>query len=107
MALVRGQPTPVIHLARLLTQAENTAFQRYVLLRTVPRPVALAVGAVLGVEDLPGNFLQDLPPLLQNTSPEILAGIGAADQHLLLILRETRLLTPELEALFAAREAGR
>lgn len=82
-AIIRGQPTRVYDLG-VLAAGERSSQHRWVTLKTSPRPVALAVDAVLGVKTLGETETQS--PLLPSAPLE--GDVGAA-------LREARLLRPE------------
>lgn len=94
LSRLRGQVTPVVHLGRLLTgaQREAQAPARWVRLSSGQHGVALAVDAVLGLRQLDGAELADLPPLLQASHDRGIHQIGALDEGLLLVLQGARLL---------------
>jgi hypothetical protein len=60
-ALIRGQPTRVYD-AGVLASAVPSSAGRWVTLKTAPRPVALAVDAVLGVRAVDEAKLAPLLP---------------------------------------------
>jgi purine-binding chemotaxis protein CheW len=88
VSVLRGMPTPVIDVARLLTgtQAE---IQRYVAVRTERGPVALATGAVLGVRATEAGPAQGHPALLGGATP-LIAGVGTLGAEPLLLLQSMR-----------------
>ena len=106
LSVVRGQPTPVVHLARLLSGREAGDITRFVAVRSGDRRLVFAVEGVHGVETLTTAALQNMPALLEKSSPEAIAAIGTLDQQLFLVLRETRILSEELEALLAGSEGA-
>lgn len=95
LAIIRGSPTPVIHLHALLTDGIATtppAGARFVTLRVAERRVALWVDAVLPIRTLDQVQLGALPPLWQGERPLAAAALGALDRDLLIVLETTRLL---------------
>jgi len=86
VAVIRGEPTPVVALGNLLG-ALHGAPMRFVTVRVGPRTVALAVDAVIGVRDLAAMATVDLPPLLGEASTEVLSRMGALDSELLVVLQ--------------------
>jgi purine-binding chemotaxis protein CheW len=95
LATIRGAPTPVVDLA-LLVSGARTPPTRFIALRGLGRPLALATGEVLGVRTIPPSSLAELPPLLRDV--EFIAGIGRLDAELLLVLQVTRLASDEVWA---------
>jgi chemotaxis signal transduction protein len=63
------------------------------------RRVALSVGAVLGIAEVPADAVEALPPLLRQAGDEVIASVGALDADLLLVLSATRVVTEEVWAL--------
>jgi purine-binding chemotaxis protein CheW len=92
LAVVRGEPTPVIDLAELLGVAAG-ACTRFVTVAVDGRRTALAVDAVTGVRKLPARALGGLPPLLREA--ERVEAVGRLDAELLLVLRAARLVGEE------------
>lgn len=92
LAVIRGEPTPVIDLARLLGTATGTC-TRFVTVAVDGRRAALAVDAVNGVRSLPAGALGTLPPLLREA--ERVEAVGRLDAQLLLVLRAARLVSEE------------
>jgi purine-binding chemotaxis protein CheW len=93
LTTIRGQPTPVVDLS-LLVSGARTPPTRFIALRGLGRPLALATGEVLGVRTIPPASLAELPPLLQDV--EFIAGIGRLDAELLLVLQAGRLASNAL-----------
>ncbi|HLV65595.1 MAG TPA: chemotaxis protein CheW [Polyangiaceae bacterium] len=88
-AIVRGAPTPVIDLARLLFEAPGRV-SRFLRVREGPRPVVLAVGDTQGVFEAPDLSPTALPALLATARPEAVEALGRIDEDLILLLRAGR-----------------
>jgi purine-binding chemotaxis protein CheW len=93
LAIIRGEPVPVVDAARLLG-AEPGQASRFVTLRTAPRPIALAVDDVLGVHRLAPGALVALPALAGAIAGDAVAAIGALEARLLMVLETARLVPP-------------
>jgi purine-binding chemotaxis protein CheW len=91
LAIVRGEPMPVVDAACLIG-APAAHPSRFVTLRTGRRQIALAVDAVLGVRTLAAAELSALPPLTGAVAGEIVAAIGALDAQLVVVLEAARLV---------------
>jgi len=91
LAIVRGTPIPVVDAARLLGAGEARP-TRFVSVKVAGRRVALAVDGVIGVQRIPPESVQELPPLLQEAGADIVSAIARLDADLLLVLRSARLL---------------
>lgn len=92
LAIIRGEPVPVVDAARLLGAPPGQA-SRFVTLRTRPRPVALAVDDVLGVHRIAGEQLVALPALAGEIAGDVVAAVGALDARLLVVLEAARLVS--------------
>ena len=92
-AVIRGRPTPVVDLARLLGEGGEGAGEiaRFVCLRVAERRVALAVAEVIDLRPLSASALEGLPPLLSG-NPRAIEALGALDDRLLLLLESARIL---------------
>jgi purine-binding chemotaxis protein CheW len=93
LSIIRGVPTPVVDIARLVGVADLHP-TRLVTVKTGRRPAALAVGAILGVRALSEGQLSAIPPLVREAGADLIAAIGALDAELLLLL-ETACLIPD------------
>lgn len=92
VAVVRGRPTPVVDLARLLSDQGGQA-GRFVTLRVQERQVAVAVEEVEGIFQLDPREVANLPPLLSHRA---VAAVGRLDAQLLLVLQAGALVPPEV-----------
>jgi len=107
LAVVRGEPTPVVDLGALVeggATGEPQPWGRFVTVRAGTRRVALAVEAVVDVRRLPRTRLGALPPLLAGTAASPVAAVAALDTGLLYVLRAAH-MAPE-EVWSAAERAG-
>ncbi|NRF68121.1 chemotaxis protein CheW [Aquincola sp. S2] len=103
LAVIRGEPVPVVDVAALLGAAGALA-GRLITISVAERPVALAVDGVLGVRSMPHAALHALPPLLHEAGSRTIDAIAALDGALLLLLGQARLLP---EAAHARVDAAR
>jgi len=90
LAVIRGEPVPVVDVARLL--GTDGAPRRFVTVRGARRPIALAVDAVLGVRAVAADHLSELPPLAGAVAAEAVAAIGTLDAKLLVVLQAARVV---------------
>lgn len=93
MAVVRGEPLPVVDLSRLLNET-SSGITRFVCLRSDGGDARLVV-AVDGVESirrLPATALRRLPSLLKGDSPPLIDAVTPLDTELMLVLDSVRLL---------------
>jgi len=95
LSIIRGVPTPVVELGKLLGSGGDDKPTRFVTLRLGERKVALAVDAVRGVRRLSAAELAPLPPLLQSDAVQ---QIGTLDAQLLVVLAEGWSLPDEVWA---------
>jgi purine-binding chemotaxis protein CheW len=101
ISVLRGVPTPVIDVARLLA-GEAGHVERYVAVRTERGPVALAIGAVLGIQAT-GAVPAEAHPALLGGSHRLVAGVGTLGSEPLLLLQNMRAVPDEIwEAAAAA-----
>ena len=105
MAIVRGEPLPVLLLSRLFGKEEKRA-ERLVIARAGTRRVALAVESVVGVRALEPELLQRLPPLLRDAPQDAVAEIGTLDGELMVVLQAARLVPAEVFAIVEAEAAA-
>jgi len=105
VSIIRGSPTVVVDLGRLLGEPGVSAPRRFVTLRLGDRRIALAVDDVLGVQALMDTERQELPPLLANSDARLVQSIGALDSEFLVFLQATRILPDETWQALVEREA--
>lgn len=101
LAVVRGVPTPVVDAASLLSGKASHP-TRFVVVKTGTRRIVLGVDAVMGVVDIPSGSVDALPPLFRNAGLDVFAAVGALDAELLLVLRNTRLVSDHVWATIQA-----
>jgi purine-binding chemotaxis protein CheW len=91
-AMIRGEPTPVLNLGRLLGDAEGSPAERLVTLKVGARSVAIAVSSIRSVRTLDARSFVDLPPLLRDSGSEYIERLGRLDAELVLVLSAARLV---------------
>lgn len=102
VAIVRGQPAPVVDLARLVGGEESDP-QRFVTITVGRRRLVLSVESVVGIRDIPAAARQSLPPLLRDASGDTIESLGTMDMELLVVLNSARLLP---DSIWAALDRG-
>jgi purine-binding chemotaxis protein CheW len=105
ISIIRGIPTPVVDLGALLGFPHGVA-DRFVTLRVGERQVALSVDSVLGVRELDGSKIGELPPLLQGASTDAIEAMGTLDEQLLVVLRAGWELPDEVWQTLTAQEVA-
>jgi purine-binding chemotaxis protein CheW len=101
LAIVRGEPLPVIDLGALLGAQDETAGGRFVTLRSGPRHLVALVDEVVGVRVLNIAAIAATPPLLTGALPSLVERLGALDGQTLAVLEAAHLLSEELAAALA------
>lgn len=94
LSIIRGVPLPVLDVARVLG-AKPVRATRFVTVLVGGRQVAFAVDRVLGVREIPGPLLAELPPLLRDAGADLVSAIASLDAALLLVLNSGRLAPSE------------
>jgi len=105
ISIIRGKPTPVVDLARLLGKTTSEPRTRLLVLKIGERRAALLVGRVLGVRSLDTASVMELPPLLSGASSEAVAAVGSLDARLLLVLETSRVLPDSTWAILEGAKA--
>jgi purine-binding chemotaxis protein CheW len=97
VTIMRGVPTPVIDVARLVG-GEQADADRFVAVRTERGPIALATGPVLGIRAAVTDAAAQHPALLGGASSRLVAGVGTIDAEPVLLLQSMRVLPDEVWA---------
>jgi purine-binding chemotaxis protein CheW len=103
VTIMRGVPTPVIDVARLLG-GEQAEVARFVAVRTERGPVAFATGTVLGIRPAAADTSTRHATLIGGASGSLVAGVGTLDAEPLLLLQSMRVVPDEV---WAAAAGGR
>ena len=106
LAIIRGVPTPVVSVQRLLDQGGTDRPGRFITVHADSRVVALAVTAIIGMRDLTAADLAPVPPLLDQARPDLVAALGTHDRGLLFVLRAAHVIPADLWAQVAAATAA-
>lgn len=101
MAIIRGEPLPVVDLGTLLDDGAGAA-ARFVIVRTGERRVALAVASVVGLRSFSAETFGQMPPLFSEADGAGVAAVGTHDTDLLLVLNSAHLVP---ESVWAAIDA--
>jgi purine-binding chemotaxis protein CheW len=92
LCIIRGAPVPVVD-ATLLFENQSGRCERLVTVRTGNRTIAFAAEEVLGVQAIPAQALEQLPPLFRNV--ESIAAIAALDEELVFFLHTARVISDD------------
>ena len=105
VAIVRGEPVPVVDLGALVAGAPQPGeVARFVTVRAGGRTAALAVSAVAGVARLDPSGARDVP-LVRDACAGALESLRARDGDLVLVVGAARLVPDEAVAALGRREA--
>lgn len=96
LAVLRGEPVPVVDLGALLGAGEDAAPRRWVTLRVGERRVALAVEDVLRVAPAEEVERRPLPPLLTGAGRSAVDALSSLDGEFLSVLNTARLIPEEV-----------
>jgi chemotaxis signal transduction protein len=77
----------------LLFENQSGRCERLVTVRTGNRTIAFAAEEVLGVQAIPAQALEQLPPLFRNV--ESIAAIAALDEELVFFLHTARVISDD------------
>jgi purine-binding chemotaxis protein CheW len=105
VSVIRGETVPVVDAATLLG-ASSAGARRLVVLAVAGRRVALAVDAVLGIEQIAPAALGELPPLLASASHDAVRAVGTLDAELLVVLESARIVPDTTWAVVDERVAA-
>ena len=64
------------------------------------RVVALSVDSVIGIQEVGGDVLREVPSLLNGASGDAIAALSTLDSELLVVLESTRLVSESVWAVF-------
>jgi purine-binding chemotaxis protein CheW len=92
VAVVRGEPTPVVDLDALLGSPGGAPPARFVIVRLGERRAALAVTEVVGLQELPEGGDVAGAPLLDGAAEGAVAALRSRDDALLVVLAAARLV---------------
>jgi purine-binding chemotaxis protein CheW len=95
LSVVRGEPVPVLALARLLGGDAASVGRRFVAVRVGARCIALEVDEVVGVEEIDAERIDAAPPLLSKALPAEVERLGVLDGQALALLDAGRLLSED------------
>jgi purine-binding chemotaxis protein CheW len=94
ISVLRGVPTPVIDVARLLVGAA-APIERYVAVRTERGGVALATGAIIGIRAVGADANGGHPALLAGNT-RLVAGMSTIGDEPLVLLQSLRAVPDEV-----------
>ncbi len=97
LAVVRGEPTPVVDVSTLLTGVADGRIGLFLSMRSEGRPFALGVEAVLGMRAVEQASLRALPELLE-PARDLVDSVGAVGAELLTVLRSSRAFADDVWA---------
>ena len=95
VTIMRGVPTPVLDVARLVA-GEEAEIVRFVAVRTERGPVAFATGPVLGIRPAAADTAAGPAVLYGGASSRLVAGVGTVDAEPILLLQSMRVLPDEV-----------
>ncbi|MDE1972836.1 MAG: chemotaxis protein CheW [Hyphomicrobiales bacterium] len=104
LSIIRGLPVPVVDLG-LLIGARATVVTRVVTMRAA-RVVAMAVDSVAGVSAVAREALGELPPLVRDAAPDVIAAIGRIDNDLIVFLHAARVVPDAVLSRFDAEKGA-
>jgi purine-binding chemotaxis protein CheW len=103
ICIMRGVPTPVVDVARLVG-GEDARAARFVAVRTERGPVAFATGEVLGIRTTAAGATHT--GLLTGASSRLVAGVGTLDNEPLLLLQSMRVVPDHVWAAAAGESVA-
>jgi len=104
LTILRGEPSPVIDMTRLLT-GTTAEIDRYVAVRAGRGPMACATGPVLGVQTVHATAPEGPSTMFTGASRSLIAAVGRFGTEPLLVLRSIRTVPDEVWAA-ATQQAG-
>jgi purine-binding chemotaxis protein CheW len=97
LAVIRGQPIPVVDVSTLLAGVAGDRIGRFLTMRGEGRPFSLAVEAVLGMRTVDRGALRAIPEL-REPARELVDSVGALGTELLTVLKASRAFADEMWA---------
>jgi purine-binding chemotaxis protein CheW len=97
VTIMRGVPTPVIDVARLVG-GEHADPERFLAVRTDHGPVAFATGPIVGIRGAAPGGPAAHPALLPGASSRLVAGVAMIDTEPLLLLHSMRAVPADVWA---------
>ena len=86
IAVIRGGTVAVVDLGILLGSGAGASRQpRVVTVRVGSRIVGLAADSIVGVREFERSVLSEVPPMLRQAHPEVLAAMGMLDEPLMVL----------------------
>jgi purine-binding chemotaxis protein CheW len=99
ISVIHGETVPVLDVG-LLIGAEPGTPTRFVTIDVAGRVVALSVDGVMGIQEVGGDVLREIPSLLNGASGDAIAALSTLDSELMVVLESTRLVSDSLWAVF-------
>ena len=103
LAVIRGQPVPVVRLARLFEPGSQEAAPRLITVRCAARLIALAVAAVDGIRQYDRTQLSSLPALLSGAEAGAITSLTTLNGALTLVLGTGKIVPDAVWAELDAR----
>jgi purine-binding chemotaxis protein CheW len=97
VTIMRGVPTPVIDVARLVG-SKQAKVSRFLAVRTERGPIALATGPIFGIRATAADGLAQHSALFGGAASRLVAGVGMIDAEPLLLLQSMRVVPDEVWA---------
>lgn len=92
VSIVRGRPTPIIDAGLLISENRGEPTRFVIVKIDEHRSVGLAVDDVIGIRELAGSLLNEIPPLLQESEGAGISRIASLDGELLVMLETARIV---------------
>jgi purine-binding chemotaxis protein CheW len=107
ICIMRGVPTPVVDVARLLG-GDQAEINRFLAVRTERGPVAFGTGDIIGIRATAagGRAAEGHAGLLTGASSRLVAGVSSIDAEPLLLLQSMRVVPEHVWAAAAGEAAG-
>ena len=99
ISVIHGESVPVLDVG-LLLGAEPATPTRFVTIDVAGRVVALSVDSVIGIQEVGGDVLREVPSLLNGASGDAIAALSTLDSELMVVLESTRLVSDSVWAVF-------